>query len=260
MHYRFAAVTGATSGIGEAIARALPESCDLLLTGRGAERLGRLEVELARPGRRIETLAADLARESDRDALVGRALALDIDLLVNNAGIGRVGRVAENPAAREREIVMVNVVAPVVLTRALLPGMAARARAAGRRAGMIMVSSTAGHLSLPRFATYASSKAFGLHYGEALAVEMADEPVDILALCPGGTDTRFFERAAMNGSAMGRLDPPERVAREALAALGRKRVHMVGARNRLAIWLAHHLPKRVVLSGAERTMRRLQME
>lgn len=257
MPYGFAAITGATSGIGAAFARLLPDETSLLLTGRNAERLAEAKAALARPGRRVETIAADLATEAGRSSFIAAAEALPIDLLVNNAGLGRLGAIVDNPAAAEREMAEVNVVAVVTITRALLPGMLARAEASGKRGGLIIVASTAAFQPLPYLATYGASKTFDLVYAEALAGELGRAPVDVLALCPGGTATAFQERAGMASSSHGRMDPAERVAREGLAALGRRTVHVVGGLNRLGAALTRLAPRRVVVAIAERVMGRL---
>ena len=254
MRYRFALITGATSGIGEALAKALPAETGLLLTGRDGERLAALEAELGGGDRRVETLVADLSRDAGRDAVIAAAEALPIDLLINNAGLGQVGQVLEIPAAREREMAEVNVVAPVVLTRALLPGMLQRARAERRRAGVIVVASILAFQPAPMMATYAASKAFDLHYAEALAAELAGQPVDVLALCPGGTRTRFGERAGIHARRSDGWDSPARVAREALEALGQRSVHVVGGRNRLVTAAPRFLPRSTVTAIFRRAL------
>jgi short-subunit dehydrogenase len=257
MPYGFAAITGATSGIGAAFARLLPDETSLLLTGRNAERLAEAKSALARPGRRVETIAADLATEAGRSGFIKAAEALPIDLLVNNAGLGRLGAIVDNPAAAEREMAEVNVLAVVTITRALLPGMLARATASGRRGGIIIVASTAAFQPLPYLATYGASKTFDLVYAEALAGELGRAPVDVLALCPGGTATAFQERAGLPRHVRARAEPAERVAREGLAALGRRTVHVVGGLNRLGAALTRLAPRRVVVVIAERVMGRL---
>ncbi len=254
MRHRFALITGATSGIGEALAKTLPAETGLLLTGRDGERLAALEAELSHGKRQVETLVADLAEDAGREAVIAAAEALPLDLLVNNAGIGQVGRVLEIPAAREREMTEVNVVAPVVLTRALLPGMLTRARSERRRAGLILVASIMAFQPAPMMATYAASKAFDLHYAEALAAELAGQPIDVLALCPGGTRTRFGARAGIQAGRSDGWDSPERVAREALAALGQRSVHVVGGRNRLVTSVPRFLPRRTVAALYRRAL------
>ena len=148
-----------------------------------------------------------------------------------------------------------NVVAPVEITRALLPRILAQADAK-RRGGLIFVASAAAFVPIPLFATYAASKAFLLHYAEALAEELSEAPVDVLALCPGATRTRFFERAHIARGNLPPLHEPDRVAREGLQALGRRVVHVVGPGNYLATAAARFLPRRLVAAAAERAMKR----
>ena len=258
MAFETALITGATSGIGEAFARALPPETALLLSGRSEDRLETLRAELAIEGRVVETLAADLSGDKGRASLIDAAERQGIDLLINNAGLGVYGVLAENTPEREREMVEVNVTAPVVLTRALLPNMIGRSRERGSRAGVIVVASTAAFAPLPFMTTYAATKAFDLHYAEGLAGELAKEPVDVLALCPGATRTAFFERSDMAGRGLpidDAADPAE-VARQGLEMLGRKVVHVVGSRNRLISLLAPRLPRDMVRRGGRSVMRR----
>jgi hypothetical protein len=257
MTYRCALITGASSGIGEAFARALPRSTSLLLTGRDRAKLSDLARELAAVERGVRSIAADLATADGRQALIAFAGGEPVDLLINNAGIGSLGRVADNPPERESEMAQLNVVAPVELTRALLPGMLERA-AGERRGGLIFVASAAAFTPIPLFATYAASKAFLLHYAEALSAELSDAPVDVLALCPGATATRFFERANMSRSSLPQMHDADRVAREGLRALGRRVVHVVGPANRVATAAARLLPRRLVAAAAGRTMTRFR--
>ena len=258
MTFRHALITGASSGIGAAFARALPKSTGLLLTGRDRERLAQLAAELALNDRPVRTIVADLSNADGRRALIHAVEDVPIDLLINNAGLGWLGPVTDNPPEREAEMVQVNCAAPVELTRALLPGMIRRARERQERAGLIFVASAAAFMPIPLFATYAASKAFLLHYAEALAEELDHAPVDVLALCPSATKTRFFERANVAPSGVPATHDPDRVAREGLQALGRRLVHVVGPGTYLATAAARFLPRRLVTAAAERAMRRWQ--
>lgn len=258
MTYRCALITGASSGIGEAFARALPKSTSLLLTGRDRTRLTHLAAELANADRTVRSIAADLATAEGRQAVIGFAEDQPVDLLINNAGIACLGPVAENPPERESEMAQLNIVAPVELTRALLPGMLKRAEG-GQRGGLIFVASAAAFMPIPLFATYAASKAFLLHYAEALAEELSGAPIDVLALCPGATRTRFFERAHISRSDnLPQMHEPDRVARAGLQALGHRVVHVMGSGTYLATTAARFLPRRFVVAAAERAMRRWQ--
>src|SRR3546814_14777985 len=109
-----------------------------------------------------------------------------------------------------------------------------RARASGRRAGLIGVSSTAAFTPFPFLATYAASKAFELNFIEAIAEELRDEPIDVLALCPGPTHPAFADRAGMPPSLFPFAASADSVARQGLAALGRPRVCVCGPAPRAA--------------------------
>jgi short-subunit dehydrogenase len=243
--FRSALITGASSGIGAAFAALLPPPTALLLTGRDRAALERVREGLAAP-ERVALAVADLAVAADRARLIEAAEARGIDLLINNAGLGAFGPVLDNDPRAEAEMAEVNVVAPVVLTRALLPGMLARAGAEGRRGGIIIVSSVAGFAPMARFATYAATKAFDLHYAEALATELAGTAIDVLALCPGATKTAFGVRAGIPRSPVSLAHSAERVARAGLAALGRRTVEVVGTANLAAALSLRLLPRPLI--------------
>src|ERR1700733_4358660 len=166
-----ALVTGASSGIGEAFARAFAGRGDsLVLVARSVARLEALAAELtAEHGVRADALAADLSDPSAADAVVGELAArgIVVDTLVNNAGFGTHGEFAALDPKRERDEIMVNCFAPVALTRALLPGMIAR-----KAGAVINVGSTASFQPVPYMATYGATKAFVLSFSEALAEEV----------------------------------------------------------------------------------------
>ena len=256
MGYKSALITGASSGIGAAFARGLPRTTELLLTGRDRDRLATVAQELTSPGRTVRTVIADFTDAAGRDSVIAAAESAAVDLVINNAGIGRLGKVIDNPAPRESEMVLANVLAPVEICRGLIPGMLRRAEAAQGRAGIINVSSAAAFAPMPFFATYAASKAFLLHYTEALAEELSDRPIDVLALCPGATKSRFFERAGIEKPGFTTVHDPERVVREALQALGHRTVHIVGPGNYLATAAMRLLPRRVVTQAVETVMQK----
>lgn len=222
--YTAALVTGASSGIGEAFARRLPPETDLILTGRDAEALGALAAELLRDGRRIEVVQADLATDDGADKVIEAGDAFGIDLLINNAGLGRFGAHLSNPAEAEAMTVRVNAEATTRLCRGLLPGMLARARSTGQRAGLVNMASTIAFAPVPQFAVYAASKAYVVSYTEALQAELGREPVDILLACPGSVATAFGARAGYAGGRLPGAITAEVVADKTLAALGRQSV------------------------------------
>jgi short-subunit dehydrogenase len=232
-----AVVTGASSGIGTAFARALPKA-DLLLTGRDAEALEALAHELrgGNEGREIQVVASDLTLPEDRARLVEAAEGFAPDLLVNDAGLGTYGRFLQDPPERQEATVLVNALAPVALARALLPGMLERAVAGGGRCALVNLASTLAFTPVPYGAVYGATKAFVLSFTEALSAELAGQPVDVLAVCPGAVRTAFFRRAGAPGGAAppGAYDP-EQVARRALADLGRRTVAFSDAPSALVL-------------------------
>lgn len=239
-----ALITGASSGIGEAFARALAaRGDDVVLVARSARRLEALAAELsAKHGVRADVLPADLADPGAGDALVAELTArgLTVATLINNAGFGTHGAFAQLDAARERDEVMVNVLAPVVLTRALLPGMIAR-----KSGAIVNVGSTASFQPVPYMAVYGATKAFVLSFSEALAEEVRAHGVRVVALCPGQTDTAFFER--IEESRVGRARTAQQVVATALRALARGRVVAVDGFANYALANANRLaPRRLV--------------
>lgn len=246
--YKFALVTGASSGIGAAFARTLPESTNLLITGRNEERLSAMAEQLAIGNRIVEPFVADLSSTADREALIARAGELEIDLLINNAGLGQFGPVLENDPKGEVDTVEVNCTAPVDLAVNLLPAMIERAHFQGSRAGLINVSSTFAVQPVPYVATYGASKSFILSWTEALAEELRRRPIDVMALCPGATRTDMAKRAGFDAALPFRADP-DAVAREGLDALGHETVHVCGHLSRAAL-KPYFLPRRLGAGGA----------
>jgi uncharacterized protein len=212
-------VTGASSGIGAEIARQYARrGHDLTVVARRVERLEALAAELHRAhGVIVDVLGADLETVRGRQS-VARALRKRSPwLLVNNAGFGARGRVADADPAREHAMVAVNVVALHQLTLAALP----RLLAAGS-GGVINLASTAAFQPLPYMATYAATKAFVLHFTEALAEEVRGTGVRVMALAPGAVRTEFTEIADVEDYARRvRAMPVERCVSTALRAFDR---------------------------------------
>ncbi len=223
-------VTGATSGIGEAFARELPSDTHLLLTGRDAARLDRLASELASESRRVETVAADLAAPEAVAAVVDTALAGPLDGLVNNAGIGPYGLFREAETDALLAAVDVNCRATVALSHRLLAHLLESAEVGHGRAFLLNVASTTAFAPVPRMAVYAASKAFVLSFTEALATELRNERVDVMALCPGPTRTRALPFVMVAGARS-----PEEVARAGLDQLGRAHVAFTDLATRAAL-------------------------
>src|ERR1700687_5025437 len=210
-----ALVTGASGGIGAALARELARhGHDLVLAARGVAAMEALAVELREQGAGATVIAADLAKPGAAARLADEIArgGLAIDLLINNAGLGAAGRFDRCDPARIGEILQVNIVALTELTRLLLPGMIARGH--GR---VMLVASVAGFQPGPHMAAYFASKAYVLSLGEALSYELRGTGVSVTVLCPGATATNFFTTAGNDNSIMARhlrrMMPAEDVAR-----------------------------------------------
>ncbi|MGY4997915.1 SDR family NAD(P)-dependent oxidoreductase [Streptomyces sp. 900105245] len=189
-----ALVTGASSGIGAEYARQLAErGWDLALVARRAERLAALADRLREhTGAAVETLVADLARPADLARVEARAAADDVTLLVNNAGINGYGPFAEADPALLTKVLHVNVVVPMVLARAAVPGMLTRGR--GTVVNVASLLAFAGDLPpgpLPHRAVYAGTKGFLVTFTRTLAAELAGTPLHVQVVCPGLTATEF---------------------------------------------------------------------
>lgn len=246
----YALVTGASSGIGEALARQLAAAgWRLLLTARSATKLAALGRELATPGGGCRTIAADLSNAEGVAAVLAyiEREGLMVELLVNNAGVGAAGEFAALPAGRQRQMLELNIQSLVALTHACLQPMRRRGR------GMVVnIASVAGLQPVPYMAAYAASKAFVLSFSLALWAENRPCGVHVMAVCPGSTETAFFAAAGMRGGAPG-AQSPEAVAQETLAAMAaRRRLVITGGRNRVLAALVHWLPPAWVLAMAAR--------
>ena len=250
MAREIALVTGASSGIGAALARRLAnDGLHLGLVARRVERLESLAAELrAAHGVEVDVLPADLTAPGAVAALVTELdrRGLDVDWLVNNAGFGTVGQFHTMPVERELDEITLNVEALVELTGRLVPAMV------HRRRGVVMnIASIGAYLPSPNMATYTATKAFVLSFSEAIAVELAETGVRVLCVCPGVTRTEFQERAHVEtGHVPGFLQQTaDEVADEAVRAVGRGAVVVNGILNRVTVgalkFVPHSLATRV---------------
>lgn len=243
---RCAVVTGASSGIGEALARRLArDGADVVLVARDAARLERLAVELESAHRiRALPLPVDLVdpRGPARvfDEVSARNLAVDV--LVNNAGFGSSGSFLELDLTNELAMIAVNCSALVDLTHRLARGMVARG--GGR---ILNIASTAAFQAGPYMATYYASKAFVLSFSEALAHELAATGVRVTCSCPGATATGFARRAGTETSKLflgGNVASAGEVADQAYEAmLEGVPVVVHGALNKLGVVLQRFGPR-----------------
>ncbi|MBI3688251.1 MAG: SDR family oxidoreductase [Actinobacteria bacterium] len=250
-----ALVTGASTGIGAEFARELAaRGADLIMVARREDKLQALAAELARDhDARVDVVAVDLGRPGAGAELAARvdALGRQVDVLVNNAGFATHGDVTDADLPRLLEEVQLNCATVVDLTARFLPAMTAR------RSGVIInVASVAGFLPVPHMAVYGATKAFVLSFTEALWAETRPTGVTVRALCPGATDTPFFDVVGAEEAAVGKRRTPEQVVATALGGLRRSGPAVIdGRRNTLVSLMARYLPTRIVIGIAERSVR-----
>ncbi len=248
-------ITGASSGIGLELARSFAQR-------------GHRVVLVAPVAAELEAIAADFERDYDTEAIphacdlndeasidaLFRGIeerGLHIDILVNNAGLGQRGKFWEIPLERDAEMLRVNVAATIRLTKHFLPPMLSRGR--GR---ILNTASVAGFEPGPGLAVYHATKAFLLSFSEALATELEGTGVTVTALCPGPTDTDFFEKADMvqtNAFQHGNVMGPREVAETGYEALMRgERVIVPGGLNKIMVAGRRFIPESVQASKNEK--------
>jgi len=243
-----ALITGASAGIGREFARQLASRArSLILIARREQKLNELRDELNQqyPNIAISFRRTDLANLTELNELLEWLdhERIDVDLLINNAGMGDSGAFATSNPIRNEQMTLVNIVALTTLTRHLLPRMIARGRG-----GILNVSSSAGFLPIPDFAVYAATKAYVTSLSEALRAELRGTGVSVCALCPGPVHTQFQEVAKRPGAQPDTgpefvFVPVERVVREALTALEANRPLVIpGFPMKLGMFLVRIIP------------------
>lgn len=252
---KWALVTGASAGIGKALAQELAQGgTNLVLTARRLDRLEALAAELsAKHHIQAETFAADLAQPTAAEAIFQftQQKGLTISLLINNAGFGQYGEFQTAEMDRLVDMVQVNCTAVLQLTRLYLPEMAAR-----RCGDVLIVASTASFQAVPYISTYAATKVFDLYLAEGLAEEMQPYGVRVCALCPGTTTSEFHELAGHPAHSKGREQSAETVARNGLEALAAGKSYVIsGLGNYLGAHGERLVPRRLVTRIAAKMFR-----
>lgn len=252
---RTALVTGASSGIGRTFCGVLAaRGWDLVIVARRTDELRAVATDAAYHGVHAEVRAADLARADAVAALEALIAERDIDLFINNAGIGSFGPFMESSQQHNDGMIALNVAAYARLLRSAARSMAARGQ--GR---ILNVASVAGFQPGPFMGVYYATKAYELSLSQAVAEEVSSSGVTVTALCPGPTRSPFHERAGMRiGSSAARAMPEAReVAEFGLRAVERgKRVAVFGIGFRLMIFAQRFLPRSVVAHAVAAMQRR----
>jgi hypothetical protein len=251
---RWALVTGASSGIGVALARELAaQGAKLILTARRRDRLDAFAAELAANGTETRVVVADLndpeAPQQIFAATEGAGLVVDI--LVNNAGFGLFGAFSTSDADQAAGMVRVNCEAVVRLSRLFLPRMVER-----RRGWMLVVASAASFQPVPYLSTYAATKAFARFFALGVGAEVARFGVKVTALCPGRTESEFFEVADASKFRGPGVQSAEDVARIGIHALTRGQ-HTISPKltGKLRSFLVRFLPVDMITWSVEKLAR-----
>ena len=237
-------LTGASSGIGRALAIELVrEGARMVVVARRSEHLDLLAAELAQAPGQLEIVSGDVTSAEVRSAALERAQAVfgGLDLLVNNAGIGAMGRFADAAPERLRQVMEVNFFAAAEMTRRAVPLLKA-----GQRPIVVNVSSVLGHRGVPGCAEYCASK-FAMHgLSESLRAEFAPLGIDLLVVSPARTETEFFDRAIdAEGRPWPALRgwPAERVAHTIARAIRNgKHEIVISAGGKMLVWASRLFP------------------
>lgn len=237
-------LSGASSGIGKALASELVRGgARLVVVARRAERLAALAESLRDAPGRVECLAGDMTSEETRSAAIERARQAfgGLDLLVNNAGTGAMGRFADATPERLRQVMELNFFAAAELTRSALPLLAE-----GNKPIVVNVSSVLGHRGVPGYSEYCASKFAMQGLSESLRAEFAPRGIDLLVVSPGRTETEFFD-AAIGAQGRPWKELPtmtsEAVASQIVRAIRRGKHEIVISRGgKLLVWASRMFP------------------
>ncbi|NEQ71673.1 MAG: SDR family oxidoreductase [Okeania sp. SIO2C9] len=258
-----ALITGASSGIGEIFAKELASrKTNLVLVARSEEKLQKLANELQSQYQiQADVIVQDLTAPAATNSIFEIVFqkGLTIDLLINNAGFGDYGNFTERPLEKQVNMIQLNITALVELTYLFLPGMQQN-----KSGAIINVSSIGGFQPLPYMSVYGATKAFVLSFSEALWAENQDSGVKILALCPGPTESEFFQRAefpkSAGGSSMSKLTPTEEVVKDALQALEKNQSNAVtgGFLNQVIVNTSRFFPRETLVTVVEKQFRSIR--
>lgn len=246
----FAVITGASKGIGKAIAEELAaRKINLLLVARSGALLEELAIILSnRHQVSVDYLALDLAQPGAVEQIMNRIeeRQYQIQVLVNNAGYGLSGRFTAYNAKEHQEMMQVNMMVPVALCRQLIPLLQEQPQAY-----ILNIASSAAYQAVPGLSVYAASKAFVLNFSRGLRYELRKTPISVTAVSPGSTDTDFANRANVADKARKTAEKvnmtPQAVARLAVNAMFVRKAELItGAINKLGAFFAWLLPKKLV--------------
>lgn len=245
-------ITGASSGIGKALTNEFAENgYNIIAVARSEQKLGELSNHLKQKySIEVWTIIKDLAKDGAGMEVYQEVKKLNrqVDVLVNDAGIGQRGKFIDIPFEKDSELIHLNIIALTQLTKLFLTEMTAR-----DEGKILNLGSVAGFQPGPLLAVYHATKAYVVSLSEALATELEDmgSNVSVTCLCPGPTDTNFFSRADMEDTNVVHhkeklMQSPEEVAKGAYKALmSGERIFIPGASNKIMTFVRRAIPKSV---------------
>lgn len=249
-------ITGASGGIGEAFAQELAANNEnLIIVARSEEKLNKLAFQLQEQHKiQVEVIVKDLTAPSATQELFEtvQSKGIAVDTLINNAGFGDYGEFAQTDGERQIKMVQLNIIALMDLTHKFLPQMQQR-----RSGNIINVSSIAGFQPIPYLSVYAATKAFVLSFSESLWAENRQYGVRVIVVCPGPTETNFFEEANFPSSFTGKtsnISTPEEVVNNTLKALKEDKSTVVsaGALGKIIVNMPRFLPRETLVNILEK--------
>ena len=252
----FALITGASKGIGKAIAETLAvRGYDILLVARSADLLEQVSADIhASTGRICHWMAVDLTENQAAEKVFDwcNQNHYTVSVLVNNAGYGLSGHFEKYTSQEHTDMLMVNIITLTKLTRLFLPGLQLQPAAF-----ILNIGSTASYQAVPLLAAYAASKAYVLSFSRGLHRELKNTNVSVTCVCPGPTDTNFVNRANIGKKGQKAAEKfnmsPQTVAHIAVESLLRRRPEVItGGLNKLSTFFVWLLPKSVVEGVAQK--------
>lgn len=251
--YKTALITGSSSGIGKAFAYLLAQKgVNLILTARSENKLSEISEDLqSKYDINVSYIVADLtgpnASQKIFDELQHKKIS--VDLLINNAGVGKWTNFLDQSLASYQEMIQLNISSLVTLSQLFLPNMLKH-----KNGGIINIASTGALQPCPYIAVYCASKSFVLNFSESLHGEYFDKGVTVTAICPGNTQTNFQETANANTEGMD-YETPEEVAKQSIQALiNRKNNQIIGFGNKMQALIPRLFPRKMVINIVKNMM------
>ena len=250
----YALITGGSKGIGKAIAMQLASrKYDILLVARNEKDLQTTAAEISALYQiNVKYLSVDLSNTAAAETVFQwcKTENFTVQILVNNAGYGIAGRFENAALSEHLNMLQVNIISLVSLTHQFIPLLKMQ-----EQSYLLNVASSSAYQSTPGIALYAASKALVLNFSRSLSIELADTPVSVTCVCPGGTDTTFVQRARVGQKALKLADKvnmqPKEVAAIAVKGMFAGKTEVVtGGLNKLGVFLAWLLPKKLIEKSA----------